>query len=37
MRLADGQRCGDHLAQEYLSRVDQARRLFQALEKLDPR
>jgi hypothetical protein len=37
MRLADGQRCGDHLAQEYLSRVDQARRVFQALEKLDPR
>ena len=33
MRLADGQRCGDHDAREYLSRVDQARRLFQALEQ----
>ncbi|HEY3850360.1 MAG TPA: hypothetical protein VGL87_05290 [Steroidobacteraceae bacterium] len=31
MRLADGQRCGDHDAREYLSRVDQARRIFQAL------
>jgi hypothetical protein len=33
MRLAEGQRCGDHDAREYLSRVDQARRLFQALEQ----
>jgi hypothetical protein len=33
MRLADGQRCGDHDAREYLSRVDQTRRVFQALEK----
>ena len=33
MRLSDGQRCGDHDAREYLSRVDQARRLFQALEQ----
>jgi hypothetical protein len=36
MRLADGQRCGDHDAREYLSRVDQARRTFQALEKEAP-
>lgn len=33
MRLADGQRCGDHDAREYLSRVDQARRIFQTLEQ----
>jgi hypothetical protein len=33
MRLVEGQRCGDHPAQEYVSRVDQARRVFQALEK----
>jgi hypothetical protein len=33
MRLADGQRCGDHDAREYLSRVDQARRVFRALEQ----
>ena len=33
MRLADGQRCGDHDAQEYLTRVDQTRRVFQALQK----
>ncbi len=33
MRLAEGQRCGDHEAREYLQRVDQARRIFQALGK----
>ncbi|HEX4151816.1 MAG TPA: hypothetical protein VHY75_06360 [Steroidobacteraceae bacterium] len=32
MRLAPGQRCGDHDAHEYLARVEQARRVFQALE-----
>lgn len=33
MRLTDGQRCGDHDAREYLSRVDQARRVFHTLEQ----
>lgn len=33
MRLADGQRCGDHDVREYLSRVDQARQVFRGLEK----
>lgn len=33
MRLAEGQRCGDHDARDYLARVDQMRRLFQALQR----
>ena len=33
MRLAEGQRCGDHDARRYLARVDQGRRVFQALGK----
>ena len=32
MRLAPGERCGDHEAGVYLARVEQARRVFQALE-----
>ncbi len=32
MHLSDGQRGGDHEAREYLYRVDQARRTFQAIE-----
>jgi hypothetical protein len=31
MRLAPGQRCGDHDAREYLARVEAARRTFTAL------
>lgn len=33
LRLAEGQRCGDHDAREYLLRVDQERRLFKGLEE----
>jgi hypothetical protein len=32
MRLAPGQRCGDHEARDYVARVEHARRVFQALE-----
>ena len=31
MRLAEGQRCGDHEARDYLARVDAAKRVFGAL------
>jgi hypothetical protein len=31
MRLAEGQRCGDHDARAYLARVDAAKRVFEAL------
>jgi hypothetical protein len=37
MQLSDGQRCGDHEAREYLHRVDQARRTFQAIEREERR
>jgi hypothetical protein len=33
MRLAAGQRCGDHDAREYLARVDAARHVFAALAR----
>lgn len=35
MRLADGQRCGDHDARDYLARVMRARREFEALKNED--
>jgi hypothetical protein len=31
MRLSEGQRCGDHSAQDYVARVTSARRVFEAL------
>ena len=31
MRLAEGQRCGDHEARDYLARVDVQKRIFEAL------
>ena len=37
MRLTDGQRCGEHDARDYVSRVDQARRTFQTLESEESR
>ncbi len=37
MHLAEGQRCGDHDAREYVARVDQARRVFKALEQEENR
>lgn len=33
MRLAPGQRCGEHEARDYVARVDQARRVFERLER----
>ena len=33
LRLAQGERCGDHEAQEYVARVHAMRRLFESLEK----
>jgi hypothetical protein len=32
MRLAAGQRCGDHEARDYIARVDEAKRAFESLE-----
>ena len=37
LRLAEGQRCGDHDAREYLARVDAARRVFAGLRAANPR
>jgi hypothetical protein len=31
MRLAEGERCGDHEAREYVARVNAARRVFESL------
>ena len=36
MRLAEGQRCGDHGAGDYLARVSAAERVFEALRAADP-
>jgi hypothetical protein len=37
LRLAEGQRCGDHEARDYVARVDRMKRTFEALEKTSAR
>jgi hypothetical protein len=37
MRLAEGQRCGDHDARDYIARVASAKRVFEALEAASAR
>jgi hypothetical protein len=37
MRLADGQRCGDHDARDYIARVNSARRVFESIRAASAR
>jgi hypothetical protein len=37
LRLADGQRCGDHEARDYIARVDRMKREFESIERASAR